>query len=183
MVSGLFALCLLGAVGVAEAAAGTGKLIQKPREAGCLSLIGFCTPAIALDGAAEITVSPDGQSAYVAARSSDAVVAFDRAGDGTLIQKKGPAVRLSETGAGRCRDGTALVAPSSVAVSPDGKSAYVASQFSHAVAVFDRRRNGRLDQKPGAAGCISDTGAGVCADGTALDQAVSVTVSPDGENA
>ena len=130
----------------------------------------------------EITVSPDGQSAYVASLGSGAVVAFDRAGDGTLIQKKGPAACLSDTGAGRCRDGTALSGASSVAVSPDGKSAYVASQFSHAVAVFDRRRNGKLVQKPGTAGCISDTGAGPCVDGTALDQADSVTVSPDGQN-
>jgi DNA-binding beta-propeller fold protein YncE len=182
VVRGLFALCLLAAVGAAEAAAGTGKLIQKPRDAGCLSVIGFCTPAIALDSAAEITVSPDGQSAYVASVGSGAVVAFDRAGDGTLIQKKGPTACLSDTGAGRCRDGTALSGASSVAVSPDDKSAYVASQFSHAVAVFDRRRDGRLVQKAGTAGCISDTGAGPCVDGTALDQADSVTVSPDGQN-
>ena len=182
LVSGLLAPCLLAAVGVTGAAAGTGKLIQKPRDAGCLSVIGFCTPAIALDGAVEITVSPDGKSAYVASRDSNAVVAFDRARDGTLIQKKGPAACLSENGAGRCRDGTALVSPTSVAVSPDGKSAYVASQFSHAVAVFDRRRNGKLIQKPGTAGCVSDTGAGSCVDGTALDQAESVTVSPDGQS-
>jgi DNA-binding beta-propeller fold protein YncE len=181
-VRGLFALCLLGAVGGAEAAAATGDLIQKPGDAGCLSVIGFCTPAIALDGAAEITVSPNGQSAYVASSGSDAVVAFDRAGGGRLIQKPGPAACLSDTGAGRCRDGTALDSPASVAVSPDGKSAYVASQFSNAVAVFDRLRNGKLVQKPGTAGCISDTGAGPCVDGTALDQADSVTVSPDGQS-
>ena len=147
-----------------------------------LSVIGFCTPAIALDAAMEITLSPDGQSAYVASRDSDAVVVFDRSRGGALIQKPGPAACLSDTGAGRCRDGTALSGASSVAVSPDGESAYVASVFSDAVAVFDRTRNGRLIQKAGTAGCISDTGAGPCVDGTVLDDANSVTVSPDGDN-
>lgn len=179
----LVALCLAGAVGAADAAAATGELIQKPRDSGCLSVIGFCTPAIALDGAAEIAVSPGGQNAYVASRDSNAVVVFDRSAGGDLVQKPGPAACLSDSGAGRCRDGTALSGAASVAVSPDGKSAYVASEFSNAVDVFDRRRNGRLVQKPGTAGCISGDGAGPCVDGTALRSAGSVTVSPDGRSA
>ena len=55
-------------------------------------------------------------------------------------------------------------------------------QVSDAVAVFDRRRNGKLVQKAGTDGCISDTGAGPCVDGTALDIPQSVTVSPDGQS-
>jgi DNA-binding beta-propeller fold protein YncE len=50
------------------------------------------------------------------------------------------------------------------------------------VAVFDRAADGTLAQKPGTAGCISDTG-GACGDGTALDGAQAVTVSPDGGSA
>ena len=69
---------------------------------------------------------------------------FDRAGDGTLTQKPGPAGCISDSGAGRCRDGTALDSSHSVAVSPDGQSVYVASASSDAVAVFDRAPNGRL---------------------------------------
>ena len=38
-----------------------------------------------------------------------------------------------------CADGVALSGATSVTVSPDGASAYVASQFSDAVAVFDRQ--------------------------------------------
>jgi DNA-binding beta-propeller fold protein YncE len=49
--------------------------------------------------------------------------------------------------------------------------------------VFDRTANGTLRQKPGVAGCVSERGAGVCTDGTALDDPTSVTVSPDGQNA
>ena len=60
------AVCLLSGVGVADAAAATGDLVQKPGAAGCLSMIGFCERGVALDGAESITVSPDGTSAYVA---------------------------------------------------------------------------------------------------------------------
>ncbi len=43
---------------------------------------------------------------------------------------------------------------------------------------------GDLTQKPGTAGCISNSGSGgACADGTALDFPSSVTVSPDGASA
>jgi len=176
------AVCLLSGVGAADAAAAPGDLVQKPGAAGCLSIIGFCDRGAALDGAESITVSPDGTSAYVASTSADAVAVFDRAGDGTLTQKPGPAGCISDSGAGRCRDGTALDFATSVAVSPDGQSVYVASASSDAVAVFDRAPNGRLVQKPGTAGCISDTGTDGCTDGTALAFPESVTVSPDGQS-
>ena len=175
-------VCLLSGVGVADAVAATGDLVQKPGAAGCLSVIGFCERGAALDGAQAVTVSPDGTSVYVVSTSDPALSIFDRAGDGTLIQKPGRAGCISDTGAGRCRDGTALDRPESVAVSPDGQSVYVATSESDSVAVFDRAPDGRLAQKPDTAGCISDTGDGPCVDGEALQGAESVTVSPDGQN-
>ncbi len=175
-------VCLLSGVGVADAVAATGDLVQKPGAAGCLSVIGFCERGAALDGAQAVTVSPDGASVYVVSTSDPALSIFDRAGDGTLIQKPGRAGCISDTGAGRCRDGTALDRPESVAVSPDGQSVYVATSESDSVAVFDRAPDGRLAQKPDTAGCISDTGDGPCVDGEALQGAESVTVSPDGQN-
>jgi len=46
---------------------------------------------------------------------------------------------VSENGSGGdCADGKALNSPISVAVSPDKKSVYVASNNSNAVAVFSR---------------------------------------------
>ncbi len=175
--------CLLGAVMAADAAAATGDLIQKPDATGCLSAVGACSPGKALDGAFSVTVSPDGNSAYVASEDGDAVAVFDRAPDGTLTQKAGTAGCISDTGTGPCADGRALDNAVSVTVSPDGRSAYVASTASGAVAVFDRAADGTLTQKPGTAGCISDTGADGCADGRALAFAVSVTVTPDGRSA
>jgi len=124
-----------------RAAAATGDLTQKPGTAGCISDTGSggaCIDGTALFSAGSVTVSPDGESAYVASVSSGAVAVFDRAADGTLTQKPGPAGCVSDSGAGPCVDGTALFSAGSVTVSPDGESAYVASQASGAVAVFDR---------------------------------------------
>ena len=63
-------------------------------------------------------------------------------------------------------------------------SLHVASLFSDAVAVFARHKTtGALTELPGTAGCVSETGTGgACADGTALDNAVSVAVSRDGKH-
>ena len=55
-------------------------------------------------------------------------------------------------------------------MSPDGKSVYVASQNSDAVVRFNRdTTTGAITQPAGAAGCISETGAGPCANGHGLD--------------
>jgi hypothetical protein len=104
---------------------------------------------------------------------------------GELEQKPGTAACVSETGSGGgCRDGTGLDLAFGVATSPDGESVDVSSAGSGAVAVFDRDpATGALSQKPGSAGCFSDTGnGGACHDGTALAGAISVEASPDGSS-
>ena len=192
---GLLALAL-GALALAyvdAAAAATGALTQKPATAGCISeegAGGACTLGVALGGAWGVTVSPDGKSVYVASSDSSAVAVFDRdAGTGELTQKPGTAGCISEDGTstpanvpGSCADGVALDRARSVAVSPDGISAYVASRGSDAVAVLDRDSDtGELTQKPGTAGCISEDGTGgACTDGVALDRPRLVAISPDG---
>ena len=161
----------------------TGALTQNPAPAGCISEggTGGCASGIGLEGASSVTISPDGKHAYVASVFSDAVVVFDRNTDGTLTQK----ACISESGTGgACTDGVGLDSAQSVTVSPDGRSAYVASLNSEAVAVFDRdTTTGALSQDPAPAGCISEGGTGGCASGVGLSEPVSVTVSPDGKTA
>ena len=92
---------------------------------------------------------------------------------GAITQPAGTAGCISETGAGPCADGHALDGPHSVAVSPDGKSVYVASgSTSDAVARLNRNTTtGAITQPAGTAGCVSETGAGPCADGHGLSGA------------
>ena len=102
---------------------------------------------------------------------------------GDLTQPAGTAGCVSETGTGPCADGHGLRYPDSVAVSADGKSVYAASDLSRAVVRFNRNTTtGAITQPAGTAGCISETGAGPCADGHGLNQPLSVAVSADGKS-
>src|SRR5436190_91121 len=79
-----------------------------------------------LTGARGVAVSPDGKSVYVTSVLGDAIVRFDRdTATGALtkqgcIADAGSAIGCSETQQG-------LDGARSVAVSPDGKTVYVAS--------------------------------------------------------
>ena len=161
-------------------------LTQKSGIAGCVSdtgTAGACTDGVALVGARQVTVSPDGANVYVVSDRSSSVAVFDRAANGSLTQKSGTAGCISDTGtAGACVDGVALDIANSITVSPDGKNVYVTSKGSAAVVVFDRSASGSLTQKSSPAACIAETGGGVCDDGLALKGASGVTVSPDGKN-
>src|SRR6185503_17983328 len=96
-------------------------------------------------------------------------------------QPAGRAGCVSETGTGPCADGHGLNGASGVAVSPDGKSVYVASMGGVARLVRNPT-TGAISQPAGLAGCVSETGSGPCADGHGLEAARSVAVSPDGNS-
>jgi DNA-binding beta-propeller fold protein YncE len=179
-------LWILGCL-VTSPASAAPPLMQLPGSAGCISETGSegtCVDGVALEFARSIAISPDGRNVYVASFVSDAIAVFDRdRSTGALTQKAGLEGCLSETGTeGICTDAKALDGPWSLALSPDGASAYVASFESGAIAVFDRdRSNGSLTQMAGLAGCIrGDGGGGICTDGGRFFRATSVVVSPDG---
>src|SRR5919204_4778192 len=103
------------------------------------------------------------------------------AATGDLTQPAGSAGCVSEGGSQGCTVGHSLTGPTSVAVSPDGKSVYVASYVDNAVARLNRNTTtGAITQPAGSAGCISNGGSGGCAVGHSLSSPDSVAVSPDG---
>ncbi len=173
-----------------------GKLTQLTGTAGCISDTGAggCTNGVGLDSARSVAVSADNKSVYVASFNSGAVTVFSRqttttgGTKGKLTQLTGTAGCISESGTGGCADGTGLNGLIGLAISADGKSVYTAAFDGDAVAVFSRQTTttggtkGKLTQLTGTAGCIHDTGAGGCADGTALESTISVTVSPDNKS-
>jgi DNA-binding beta-propeller fold protein YncE len=110
---------------------------------------------------------------------------------GTLTQLKGLRGCLVDRSApaGGCGTARALKGPGpfmgsrAIALSPNGRSVYVASSRSDAVAIFRRDPStGALRQPGGAAGCVAAKGADGCATASGLDGPNSVAVSPDGRN-
>lgn len=110
---------------------------------------------------------------------------------GTLTQLPGAKGCLVDRSAhpGSCAPARALKEPATllgsraIALSPDGKSLYVASSASDAIAIFKRNpQTGALTQSRGAGGCIAAGGAEGCASAVGLDGPNSVAVSPDGRN-
>ncbi|MFN2427255.1 MAG: lactonase family protein [Candidatus Binatia bacterium] len=99
--------------------------------------LGGNTPG--LDGPSGVTVSPDGESVYVASLASDAVTSFDRESDGSLSV----ADCIQNTGRTECTDEGGSTTPGldgaiDAAVSPGGTSLYVTSYSDGAIVLFDR---------------------------------------------
>lgn len=181
------AAAVSNAVGIFDREPVTGALTQKAMTAGCVSddgSAGACQDGNALVSALDVTVSPDGKNVYAVGQTSNAIAIFDRNGSGALLQKAGAAGCVAETTADGCQDGKALVTPSAVAVSPDGRTIYTTAVFSDAVGIFDRNpTTGEMSPRLGALGCVSETGnGGTCVDGKALDVPLDVAVSPDGKS-
>jgi DNA-binding beta-propeller fold protein YncE len=137
---------------------------------------GFCADGDALLGASSLAVSPDGRHVYVGSHSSNGIAWMSRdAGTGKLTAA---GCIKSFPRADRCRAGFGLEGTSGVAVSPDGKNVYVTADTPGSVSVFARDADsGSLEPVM----CVSENGSdGLCADGTALTGASSVSVAPDG---
>lgn len=136
-----------------------------------------------MGSAQSVALSPDDKDVYVA--SDEGLSIFERnAGNGELTQKRGAQGCIVSKAGGSCTRGRSLRYPWSLVVSRDGLSAYVVSAESNALAIFRRDPvTGVLQQLPGRAGCVSDSGSsGRCAEGRALTNPHAVTVSADGRS-
>jgi DNA-binding beta-propeller fold protein YncE len=183
-VAALSLACLVLLLVTAAALAVTGDLTQPAGTAGCISETGAgpCANGHGLFHAASVAVSPDGKSVYVTSLSAVARLSRNTT-TGAITQPAGTAGCVSEDGTGPCADGHGLFGATSVTVSPDGKSVYIASGEGDAVARFNRNATtGAITQPAGTAGCVSEDGSGPCADGHGLDSPGGVAVSPDGKN-
>jgi len=110
---------------------------------------------------------------------------------GTLVQLAGKSgclvdrsARTKSCGVARALKGPGpFMGSRAIALSPDGKSVYVASSQSDAIAIFRRNpRDGTVTQPKGPAGCVAAKGAEHCGTAIGLDGPNSVAVSPDGRN-
>jgi DNA-binding beta-propeller fold protein YncE len=177
-----------------------GALEQLPGRLGCLSsgkaAKKACGQGRALKGAGPgvgsraIAISPDGRNVYVAASGADAIAVFDRNPvTGALTQPKGKrgcvaAVVGNKGKSDGCGVAIGLLAPNSVAVSPDGRTVYATSRDGASITSFHRnRKSGALKQlPPSAAGCVSGLAIPGCTLGRGIKWPDIVVVSPDGKN-
>jgi DNA-binding beta-propeller fold protein YncE len=115
---------------------------------------------VSLDGASGVAVSSDGASVYVVARGGDLVAEFARGGIAAPLSLSGC---VSDGGSrGACADlpGGSLDGAAGVAVSPDGRSVYVASRSGDSIAGFRGTPRGHLPPVAGA-GHLTCAGRGV----------------------
>ncbi|MEZ5062251.1 MAG: hypothetical protein R2700_12195 [Solirubrobacterales bacterium] len=135
-------------------------------------------PGTPLSGATGIAVSEDGSDVYVAARARDGIAHFKADALGTLTL----ADCINDAGDANCANppGTPLDGANAVALSPDGKSLYVASANADSVSHLSIGANG----SPTFADCVADQASVGCTPdpGFMLDGAEDVAVSPDGAN-
>jgi 6-phosphogluconolactonase (cycloisomerase 2 family) len=171
----------------------TGRLMQKDGDVGCINVAAAegCRPARAMVNPAEMEQSPDGSSLYVPSLTEGSIAILQIKADGHLEQVSGVDGCVTESGTdgagGPCTDGTAMSSSFQMAVSPDGKHVYGASQITEAITLFNRDADsGALTQKSGLDGCISKNGfpdAGStprCRTQALLDRSRSIRITPDG---
>jgi DNA-binding beta-propeller fold protein YncE len=160
----------------------TGALAQS--SGGCIvdsALVG-CTTGAQLDGANAVALSPTDGDVYVTSLFSDSVTSFTRASSsGAVSQKAGTAGCLVWLRAVGCSFGQAMSAPEGLAVSPEGRNAYLAAFATGAIDVLNRNgKSGELVQKPGRPGCLAPRSVPGCTRARALRGVSSIALSPDG---
>jgi sugar lactone lactonase YvrE len=141
-----------------------------------------CPGVDGLSVAHDVAVSPDGTSVYVVSDQDDAIVHFSRdttTGALAFIHCFDDTAFGSEAA---CPGVPGLQQAQAVAVSPDGKSVYVASFGDRAVVRFDRNlATGALT----FAQCLDDNdngGKAACPGVDGLDEVNGLAVSPDGKS-
>lgn len=120
----------------------------------------------------DVALSADGTSLHTVSRTAGALFGFSTPGFGSV----GCFYDTDNAPIGGCAPTQGLAAARGVAVSPDGKSAYVVSGANSALVRFDRTPTGVL----APVGCIGDVGTSACpATAQGLGSGVDVTVSAD----
>lgn len=173
------------AIAVFQRDPATGKLTQAAGQAGCIAAGGAkgCATGLGLDGPNSVAVSPDGENVYATSFRSSSIAIFQRSpSTGALTQTTDGTGCLAAAAIPGCESARGLDGADVVAVSHDGRDVYTGSFRGSTVAVFARYHGGALQQLFGTGGCISQGGAGGCANARAMSNIEGLAISGDGNN-
>jgi len=139
-------------------------------------------PHDSIDSATGVAVSADGRSLYVTSgQRTNAITRFRRGVTGRLAYRSCLANGGAHAGTEGCSKPprNSLDSNEAIAISPDGRSAYVVSSDSDSITRFNRTATGGLTYK----GCVANRGARGCKKPKhdSLGGAFDVVVSPDGK--
>jgi 6-phosphogluconolactonase (cycloisomerase 2 family) len=197
----------LGAVAIFSRDAATGKLTQLAGKDGCITRDGSsedgadtCADSRMLNELNSLTLSPDERTLYAASTGWSGA---DPAYGGVAIFSRDPATGKltqlagtdgcatfngkSEDGDATCQDLNGAGYASALAITPDGKHAYLPNYRANSLAILSvDAATGKLSQPAGTAGCISvdgssEDGAAKCQDTGVVSGAWHPAVSPDGQ--
>ena len=168
--------------------AATGVLSQTlTGTGGCVheQIGGECEAGKALRIPAKIAVSPDGRNVYLSSFFGVSIFSRDPTTGALHQNMTGTSGCITRDGSeGKCQKDPTLLGVEEIAFGPDGRTAYVASQATGTVGIYDRDpSSGALAKKAGPAGCITVTGnGGACQRNFAVRGAWGIALSPDGAN-
>ena len=176
----------------------TGALTLKAGAAGCIAnaALGACTVLTGyLPSPVGLSISPNGANVYAnaggTAETIDTVIVFARSADtGQLAKLTGATGCLASATLNDCTVVNPAAQPAAnfdsrtVALSPDGRSAYITSSNWNMLLAFNRSTTtGALTLKSGATGCFASAAMTPCTTVTnLLVGANPVTVSPEGRS-
>ncbi|HET6547081.1 MAG TPA: beta-propeller fold lactonase family protein [Solirubrobacter sp.] len=135
---------------------------------------GSCARGDALLGAAEVALSPDGLTAYVASAVSGGLAWMTRDPQSGALTPAGCVKDFPR--ADHCREVSLLTGATAVAVAPDGRDVYVASPVTASLHALRRDANGLTRVQ-----CLAETGGdGACDPASGIQDVRDVAVAPDG---
>jgi DNA-binding beta-propeller fold protein YncE len=182
-----------GAVLVFSRAPSTGVLSQVAGTAGCLDGTGgsqvgsnTCQLDTYLDSPSAVSLSPDQKFLYVTDYGDQGILVYSRNTSTGVLTRVQCVRQYTGPGLVPCTVGRALGGSQSVVISADGKHAY-AGHNPTGISIFDRNlATGKLSQKAGVAGCITDDGlddtqANTCTAGRDIKGASGLSLSPNGQ--
>jgi DNA-binding beta-propeller fold protein YncE len=134
----------------------------------------------------EVQLSPDGKNAYSVSITGDLIEYSRNLATGALTVIGCVTAGTDECASENVTQGATEIAdPSAIALSPDGKSAYVTSSSKNAIVEFERNeQTGLLTLMNAGKGCVTEEAAGECEvkEAKGLHEPYDLTVSPNGEN-